>query len=340
MSARTARRPGASNTASASGAVTAMRTPMSPDRVRPAFDREAARDLVVVGRAFMLQGGLAFLKQNTDYIAVGRMLGTGPLGFYSVGYRLSELPYLGIADPVAKVTFPAFVGMRARGHDVKQPFLSVLQAVALVTCPLGVILSGAADPFTRALFGERWLPMVMPLTVLGLWGALRPVHATIGWLFNSLGMAGLLARVSACTLSLLIPGVFLSATLGGVTAVALTLLAEMIVASVALSVLAGRRLDIGVADQWRVLRPIAAGSLVAWGASRLVGASSTSLPQMIRLAGAGGAGVLAYVLVISALDRSVLRRSLRQIRRMAGRTPAAGEVTADPDATATSPSGP
>lgn len=289
---------------------------VTPERVRLSFDPPAARAVGAMGSAFMAQGGLAFLKQNVDYLAVGRVLGASPLGLYSVGYRLAELPYWAIADPVAKVTFPAFAKMRARGEDVTVPFLSALQAVALVSCPVGILLSGAADPFTRAILGERWLPMIAPLTVLGLWGAVRPVHGTIGWLFNSVGMASLLARVSAATLLFLVPAIFVAAGLGGITAVAGALLIEMLVASVALAVLAERRLGITVRSQWKILRSVIAGSAVAWITSRTVSVTSGVLPDVVRLVAAAGLGAVAYVLVVMVLDRGVLRRSLRQVRRM------------------------
>lgn len=291
---------------------------VTPQRVRPAFDRDAARAVAATGRAFMAQGGLAFLKQNTDYVVVGRILGTAPLGFYSVAYRMGELPFWAVADPVARVTFPAFARMRVRGDDVAPAFLAVLQSVALLACPLGVLLSGAADPFTRALFGDRWLPMIAPLTVLGLWGALRPVHATVGWLFNAVGMASLLAKVSAVTLTLLVPALVVAATFGNTTVVALALLSEMVVAWLTISVLAATRLGIGVADQWRVLRPVAVGALAAWVVSRLVAIGSTNLPELLRLGAAVGLGALAYLVVVVALDRPVLRRSAHQLRRMAG----------------------
>lgn len=304
---------------------------VTPERVRPAFDRGQARAIVAAGRGFLAQGGLAFLKQNTDYIVVGRLLGAAPLGFYSVAYRLGELPFSGIADPVARVTFPAFARMRARDEEVTPAFLSVLQAVALVACPLGVILSGAADPFTRAVLGERWLPLVAPLTVLGLWGALRPVHGTIGWLFNALGQASLLAEVSAATLTLLVPGLVVAATFGGTTAVALALLAEMVAATFALVVLASTRLGISLTHQWRVLRPVAVAAPVAWLGSRLVAEGSSHLPEWARLGASAGSGALAYLLVVVALDRTVLRRSARQLRRMGGGAARGVDTAGDPE---------
>ncbi|MGI9121227.1 MAG: hypothetical protein ACR2G7_14105 [Acidimicrobiales bacterium] len=45
---------------------------------------------------------------------------------------------------------------------------------------MAIALSASAEPFTRAIFGPTWLPMIEPLTVFGLWGALRPLQITMG----------------------------------------------------------------------------------------------------------------------------------------------------------------
>ncbi len=66
--------------------------------------------------------------------------------------------------------------MRNRGEEVGSAFLSTLRLVALVACPIGVLLSAAAHPFTEVVFGEKWFPMIGPLAVLGVWasGAAHP----------------------------------------------------------------------------------------------------------------------------------------------------------------------
>ena len=48
-----------------------------------------------------------------------------------------------------------------------------LKLVAFVTCPLGILLSGAAQPIVLVVFGERWAGMIGPLAVLGIWAAVN-----------------------------------------------------------------------------------------------------------------------------------------------------------------------
>lgn len=304
-------------------------TLLAPYLVRPAFDRKAAREAIGAGSGFMAQGGLAFLQQNSDYLAVGRVLGATPVGFYSMAYRLSEIPYWAIADPVAKVTFPAFSRMRHRGEDVVQPFLSALRMIALVAFPLGVLLSACADPFTRLVFGDKWLAMIGPLSVLGIWASMRAVQATTGWLLNSVGEAGLMAAVSALVLVPLIPGLFLAADLAGITAVSWVMLADLTLSVIVLSMFASRRAGARISDQWRAVRGVAVAAVLCWVAARGVATLTDGASALIGLAAAATAGLAVYVGAVRLIEPGMLGNAIRQMGRMLSRSRAVADEPSD-----------
>jgi PST family polysaccharide transporter len=300
----------------------AMGFALAPYRVRPAFERRLVPSLFGVGAGFMLQNVAIFARQNTDYVVVGRAFGATVVGYYSMAFRLGDLTYQAIADPVARVTFPSFARTRAEGGDVRQSFLTVLRLVALVSCPLGVLLSGAAEPFTAAVFGERWLPMVGPLAVLGVWAAIRPVETTLNWLLNSIGQARLVGIFSIVVLVPLIPAFILAATLGSVTTVAYVVLGDLLVALVFMSVMVARRGAVGYGDQLRSVGAIALACLPTWLASRAV-SEMLDAPAAVVLAAAVAAGGAAYLLALSLLAPGMLRTAMRQMARTVGREPAA-----------------
>jgi PST family polysaccharide transporter len=302
---------------------------LAPYRVRPAFDMKAARESIAIGRGFMAQGGLTFLQQNADYLAVGRVLGAAQVGFYSMAYRLSEVPYWAISDAVAKVTFPAFARMRHEGRSVVPSFLSTLRMVALVTCPMGVILSASADPFTRVVFGDKWLPMIGALAVLGIWSSVRTVQSTTGWLLNSVGQAGLMGWLSAAVLVPLVPGLFLAADLGGIAAVSWVMLADMLLSLALLTFFASRRAGVRIADQWRALRPVAIAGVLCWVAARAVVEIAGSIPAAVALTASIAAGLAVYALVVSLVEPGLLRYATGQALRMLRRAPSAAAERPD-----------
>jgi O-antigen/teichoic acid export membrane protein len=301
---------------------------VAPYHVAPRFDAGTARELLGESGGFIAQGVTAFFQQNSDYFAVGRILGAVEVGFYSLAYRLAELPYWAIADPVARVTFPAFARMRHRGEDVRSSFLSTLRLVALVSCPFGVVLSGAADPFVSALLGDEWLPMVGPLAVLGIWGAVRLVQVTVAWLLNSVGQAGLMGAISVVVLVVLVPALLIAANLGGITAVAWVMLGDIVVSLVVLSWFVARRADVGLASQVRAVGPVALACLPAWLAARGVAVALDDSAALAALAAAALAGAAAYVAGVSLLAPGLLRTAVAQAGRTIGRAPSATEPAA------------
>lgn len=291
-----------------------------PVRVRPTWDRLTATEALRTGRGFLAQGGLAFMRQNADYLTVGRILGATSLGFYSMAFRISELPSWAIADPTAKVTFPGLARMRSRREEVGPPFLAALRLVALVACPLGVVLSASAHPFIRAVFGERWLPMVAPLAILGLWGALRPVQVTAGWFLNSIGRPVVLARLSAITLLLLVPSLLLAVHLGGITAVAWAMVGEVLVSTLLIARAVQRVGGIPLHAQWTAVRPVCLAVPLTWLAGWSAAEATVGAPAWAGLGASCVAGLSTYLVLVAVCAPGLLRATAGDFSRLLGRS--------------------
>ena len=238
-----------------------------------------------------------------------------------------ELPNWTIAESVARVTFPGFARMRHRGEDVVPAFLSALKLVAFATCPLGIVISGAAEPIVDVVFGPRWEAMIGPLAVLGVWGAVKPVRNTIAWLLNSVGRQALLGRVSLVLFVALVPSAYVGARAGGITGVAWVVLAESTVATLALAWFARSRAAVPLARQWSAVAVVVLACAVAWPVSRLVAEAADGLIGVLALGLPVAAGLGAYLAVILLADPGLPGHALGQMRRMVGRTAAAAPAS-------------
>jgi lipopolysaccharide exporter len=301
----------------------------SPYRVRPAWDRDAARDVFSSGWGFLLQGGLGVISENADRLVVGRALGATQLGYYSMAYRVADLPYQAVGHPVAIVTFPSFARMKERGEDVGAAFLTALGLVALVACPVGVLLSACADPFTRAVFGHNWLPMIGVLSAFGIWATLRILLNTTSWLLNSMGRTRLLALVSALMLVAFIPAIIVAATLADAAAVAWVAVASSAVMTLILTFFAARTTGITAARYWRALRPVLLACPPSWAAAKVAAGATAAAGSGITLLASVAAGMVVYSAVIYLLEPPLLGRAAWQFRRAVRLEPVA--ETASPD---------
>jgi O-antigen/teichoic acid export membrane protein len=292
---------------------------LSPYRVRPTWMRGELRSLFSTSSGFLLQNVSIFGRQNLDYIVVGRNFGPSAVGFYSMAFRLADLPYWAISDPVARVTFPSFSRTHGEGGDIRPTFLSVSRLVALVSCPVGVLLSGAAGPFTATIFGSRWAPMVGPLEVLGIWAAIRPIDTTLNWFLNSIGQARVVGVYSMGVIVVLIPAFILAAQLGSITTVAWVVVGDSLASLLFLILMVRRRADVGYGDQRRSLQTVVIACVPAWVASRLLSDALTSVPDLLALIAAVVAGGAAYLAALLIVEPGLIKESLRQIGRTMGR---------------------
>ena len=185
-----------------------------------------------------------------------------------MGFRFGELTYVGVAEPVTQVTFPAFARMRERGEDWRGSFLTVLRLVALVTFPIGAFFSGAAEPIVDTLFGDKWEATIGPLAVFGVWAMLKPLEGTFGWLLNSLEQQARLATLRAIALIPFVPALMIAADRSGITAVAWVMVAHMAGLTVAVALMVRARGGVSLRDQLRAIAPPAVGAAVAWAATR------------------------------------------------------------------------
>jgi PST family polysaccharide transporter len=300
-------------------------TALSPYRVGPRYEPAIVPRLVRESSGFVAQGITNFIRMNTDSVVVARAFGTAQLGFYSMAFRLSDLSYWAIAGPVTHVTFPAFARARERGEDIRSSFLSVLRMMALVGIPFGIILSAAAEPLTRALFGEKWLTMIGPLSILGIWAALRPLETTLSWVLNSIGRAGSAAWVSVAILVPLLPAFIIAANVGRLSAVALVILADILLALSMLTFLVRRHLGVSIAAMWEAVRPMFFAGPAMWLATWSVGRAFGDDSALLGLPASVLAGLAVYGAVIWLFDRRLLPRAgslvLRSFGRAATATP-------------------
>lgn len=287
---------------------------VSENRVWPGWDAEAARRLAGSGRGFLAQDALEYAQHQSDALAVGGFLSAGQLGLYAMGFRFGELTYIGVAEPVTQVTFPAFARMRERGEEWRQSFLTVLRLVALITFPIGAFFSGAAEPIVDTLFGDKWEATIGPLAVFGIWAMLKPLEGTFGWLLNSLERQGSLATVRAIALIPFVPALMIAADRSGITAVAWVMVANMAGLTIAVSLMVRARGRLPLRDQLRAVGPPALGALVAWLATRGTAVALDDATPLLALVASGAAGLTAYVAGASLADRRVFPAAIADAR--------------------------
>lgn len=165
---------------------TAMGYVMHP--YRPRLSLAAWRDLASFSLWAWAISMAVMVRDRVDSFMIGRLLGAGQVGVWSVGQEFAVLPTQELAAPLARACFSGFAAASRGGADPAADYLRILAAASLVVLPAGAGISLVAGPAVAIAFGPAWLGAIPVMRVLGLAGALQLLGAVTGTLLSAHGI--------------------------------------------------------------------------------------------------------------------------------------------------------
>src|SRR5262249_42887395 len=153
---------------------------VSPWRLRLGFDRKAIAGVIGFSSSVIGFNFTQYFIRNTDRLIIGRALGPTQGGLYDYAYRFYMYPLEVITIVLISVMFPTSSRMQTRPAQLASAFLRANGAIAVITFPMMAGLAVVADPFVRAVLGEKWAPIIPLVRVFAPLGALQSLSATPG----------------------------------------------------------------------------------------------------------------------------------------------------------------
>lgn len=160
-----------------------------------AFDPLVTREVMIFGFHIILANVAAELRNNVDYIIVGRILGPALLGIYTMAFRIPELIIGNINMVVASVTFPLL--SRAQ-HDIgvlRSVYFGYIRYIALFAylAAFGLVL--VSGPFVEAFMSPEWNAMILPMSLIAIAFAIKATGYVTGVLYKAVGRPDILNRI-------------------------------------------------------------------------------------------------------------------------------------------------
>lgn len=265
-----------------------------PGRYVAATSWQSIKELLSFGLPAAGQGFLLALVYDIDYVIVGRLLGTAPLGYYTVAFRIPLATIVPVFWALSAVAFPIFSRMRHDMPRLRSGYLRWIAVQGTFGAAAGAGLAIIAPLVVEVFFGPRWNPAIVPLQVLSVYAAFRSLTSGVFDLLKGAGRPVLAFWISLLRLGIVLPALLVGA-LYGIVGVAWAQAASSFVLMIAMQWIVSRVVGVRAAELLRALRPAlgaAAGTLV--GAMTATGLLPG--PDLLRLLAAvviGGAGGLA-----------------------------------------------
>jgi O-antigen/teichoic acid export membrane protein len=164
-------------------------------RPRVLFKKECFKDLFGFSSNLLGFNIVNYFSRNLDNIIVGKYLGTQILGYYSIAYNLMLKPLQLISWSVGRVLLPAFSSIQSEIQRVQDAYIRVIRSISLITFPMMAGLFVISREVILIFYGTKWEPVILPLKLLCIVGALQSVGTVGGSVVVSLGRTDLLLKL-------------------------------------------------------------------------------------------------------------------------------------------------
>jgi O-antigen/teichoic acid export membrane protein len=191
-----------------------------PWRPSLALDLTGFREIFNYSSNVMGTNIVNYAGSNIDTLAIGKILGSTPLGYYSVAVQMVSFPMRKVSLIMVGAVFPVFSRVQDDHEKLRKGYLKATHFISLMTFPAISCLFIAAPEFITIALGPKWFPAIMPLRILCIAGFFGAVFVLVNPVFLSKGRSDLSFKVTALAL-IINAGAILLAVPYGIAGVAL-----------------------------------------------------------------------------------------------------------------------
>lgn len=128
-----------------------------------------------------------YCYSNADFFVAGRVLGSTPLGIYTMAWTIATAPVDRIAATLNQVSQSFFAENRYDMEALRKQFLTMTEGIGLATMPACLGIALVADDLVATVLGPRWSAAALPLKILCLYTPLRCLAIVVPPLLLVLG---------------------------------------------------------------------------------------------------------------------------------------------------------
>ncbi len=129
------------------------------------FTTKHWRELFTFGKNILGVSLLRTLRNNLDYLIVGRFLGIDELGKYFFGFNAALGISLSIISAINSAILPHLCAARSKGTEFKKTYFNSLRNISFIIVPLVLLQSSLAPFYVPIVFGKQWISAI-PILIL------------------------------------------------------------------------------------------------------------------------------------------------------------------------------
>lgn len=114
-----------------------------------------------------------YMTSRTDQILIGSLMGVESLGYYNIAFRLIIQPLEKLNPILTNVAMPVFAIVQDDAERMKRGLFRLSKFLMVINAPILVGVVVLANLIVPVILGEKWLPSVPLVQILGLYILIR-----------------------------------------------------------------------------------------------------------------------------------------------------------------------
>ena len=145
------------------------------------------KEIFNFGKNFLGIRLLGTLRNNLDYLIVGRFLGVKELGIYFFGFNAGLGISLSIIGAVTSAILPHLCEARSDSLEFKKVYFNTLKTIGIIIIPWIILQSSLAPFYVPIVFGQKWVVAIPILILVCLSAIPRPFANAASQLLVAIG---------------------------------------------------------------------------------------------------------------------------------------------------------
>lgn len=253
---------------------------------RPRFSLKLWRELMSFSSWIFINNSLQFFNQNIQNFILGKTMGPGKLGMFSVANEVSTVTHGELIAPINKATYPAYALLAEDSDTLQKSFLKNTAVIFFLSIPSGLGIAAIAPALVPVVFGEQWLDTIPLIKLLAIASIFTAIQTNAGYIFMALKKQYLSTLAHACRACLLIPLLIYLSASNGLTGAATAILVAAAASFPVTQYLVNKVLGISLkAFLLGLLRPALAGVLMFYVVAAYITTSNESATALQLITG-------------------------------------------------------
>lgn len=267
-----------------------------------------------------------YVYSNADFLVAGRVLGEAPLGYYTMAWTLSSAPIEKIGNLITNVTPAFFAAVQHDLAELRRYVLRLTEVLSYITVPASIGIALLADLIVPVVLGPKWIGVIGPLRLLGIFVAYRSLNTIITRVLTAIGDTSFVMWTTLAA-AVIMPASFVVGSRWGTNGIAAAWVVMYPVITIPVYWRMFRRIGMTAGEYISSVLPAVNASLLMTAAVLFSRWTTSALSSPARLALLVIAGALTYAAALLAFYRQRVKRLLRAVRELRKNK---AEVAADP----------